>query len=81
MGRANAEAKPDNERKQVRELELENESMKKQLVESNTKTAEAKSQAEQLLAVMAGNYKKAYTLEMRPFGTYRHMLMTPVGTC
>ena len=48
----------DNERKQVRELELGNESMKKQLVESNTKTAEAKQQAEQLLAVMAGNYKK-----------------------
>ena len=58
-GRANAEAQLDNERKRVRELELEDESMKKQLVESNTKTAEAKQQAEQLLAVMAGNYKKA----------------------
>ena len=49
----------DNARKGVRGLELENESMKKQLVESNTKTAEAKQQAKQLLAVMAGNYKKA----------------------
>ena len=45
--------------------------MKKQLVESNTKTAEAKEQAEQLLAVMAGNYKEAWRLEMRPFGTWR----------
>ena len=59
MGRATAEALLDNERKRVRELELENESMKKQLVESNTETAEAKQQAEHLLAVMAGNYKKA----------------------
>ena len=59
VGRATAEAQLDNERKPVRELELENESMKKQLVESNTKTAEAKQQAEQLLAVMAGTYKKA----------------------
>ena len=58
-GRANAEARLDNERTRVTELELEIESMKKQLVESNTKTAEAKQQAEQLLAVMAGNYKKA----------------------
>ena len=33
--------------------------MKKQLVESNTKTAEAKQQAEHLSAVMPGNYKKA----------------------
>ena len=57
-GRADAEAQLDNERKRVRELELENETMKKQLVESNTKTAEAKQQADQLLAVMAGNYKK-----------------------
>ena len=38
---------------------MENESMKKQLVESNTKTGEAKQQAQQLLAVMAANYKKA----------------------
>ena len=53
-GRTKAEAQLENERKRVRELELENESMK-QLVESNTKTAEAKQQAEQLLAVMAGN--------------------------
>ena len=59
VGRASAEAQLDNERKRVRELELENESMKKQPVESNTKTAEVKQQAEQLLAVMAGNYKKA----------------------
>ena len=58
-GRANAEAQLDNEQKQVRELELENESMKKQLVESNTKTPEARQQAEQLLAVMVGNYQKA----------------------
>ena len=58
-GRANAEAQLDNQRKRVRELELEIKSMKKQLVESNTKTAEAKQHAEQLLAVMAGNYKKA----------------------
>ena len=58
-GRANAEAQLDNKRKRVRELELENESMKKQPVESNTKTAAAKQQAEQLLAVMADNYKKA----------------------
>ena len=58
-GRANAEAQLDNEQKRVRELELENESMKKQLVESNTKIVEAKQQAEQLLAVMAGNCKKA----------------------
>ena len=57
--RANAEVQLDNERKRVRGLERENESMKKQLVESNTKTAEAKQQAEQLLAVMAGNCKKA----------------------
>ena len=35
-GRANAEAQLDNERKRVRDLELENESMKKHLVESNT---------------------------------------------
>ena len=55
----NAEAQLDKERKRVRKLELENESMKKQLVESNTKTAEAKQQAEQVLVVMAGNYKKA----------------------
>ena len=48
----------DNERKHVRELELESESMKKQLVASNTKTAEAKQQAEELLAVMTGNYKR-----------------------
>ena len=53
------EAQLDNERKRVRELELENESMIKQLVESKTKTAEAKQQAEQVLAVMVGNYKKA----------------------
>ena len=56
-GRANAEAQLDNERKRVRELE--NESIKKQLAESNTKTVEAKQQADQLLAVMAGNYKNA----------------------
>ena len=59
MGRANAKAQLGDERKRVSDLELENESMKKQLVESNTKTAEAKQQAEQLLAVMAGSYKKA----------------------
>ena len=59
VGRATAEAELDNEQKRVTELELENESMKKQLVESNTKTAEAKQQAEQLLAVMAGNCNKA----------------------
>ena len=58
-GRANAEAQLDNERKRVRELELDNESMKKQPVESNTKTVEAKQQAEQLLAVMGGNCKRA----------------------
>ena len=58
-GRANAEAQLNNERKRVKELEPENESMKQQLVESNTKTAEAKQKAEQPLAVMAGNYKKA----------------------
>ena len=34
-------------------------SIKKQLVESNTKTAQAKQQAEQVLVVMASNYKKA----------------------
>ena len=45
-GRANAEAQLDNERKRVRELELENESMKKQLVESRSKTVEAKQHAE-----------------------------------
>ena len=59
MGRATAEAQLDNERKRVGELEFQNERMKEQLVESNTKTAEAKQQVEQLLAVMAGNYKKA----------------------
>ena len=37
--RANAEAQLDNERKRVKELELEKESMKEQLVENNTKTA------------------------------------------
>ena len=58
-GRANAEAQLNNERKRVRELELQNESIKKQLVERNTKTAEAKQHAEQLLAVMAGNCKNA----------------------
>ena len=58
-GQASAEAQLDNERKRVRELELENESIKKQLADSNTKTVEAKQQAEQPLAVMAGNYKKA----------------------
>ena len=58
-GRANAEAWLDNERKRVKELEVQNESIKKQLVESNTKTAEAKQEAKQLLAVMAGNYKEA----------------------
>ena len=41
-GRANTEAQLDNERKRVTELELENGSVKKQLVESNTKDAEAK---------------------------------------
>ena len=45
-GRANPKAHLDNERKRIRELELENESIKKQLVESNSKTAEAKQQAE-----------------------------------
>ena len=59
MGRANAKAQLDNEGIRVRELELENENMKKQLLESYTKTAEAKQKAEQLLALMAGNYKKA----------------------
>ena len=54
-GGANAEAQLDNQGTWVRELELE----KKQLVESNTKGAEAKQRAKQLLAVMAGNYKKA----------------------
>ena len=58
-GRVNAEAQLDIERKRVKDLELENESVKKQPFESNTKTAEAKQQAEQLLVVMAGNYKKA----------------------
>ena len=58
-GRGNAEAQWDNEQKRIRELELENESIKKQLMESNTKTTETKQQAKQLLAVMAGNYKKA----------------------
>ena len=58
-GLANAEAHFDNERNRVRELELETQSLKKQLVESNTKTAEAKQHAEQLLAVIAGSYKKA----------------------
>ena len=41
------------------ELELKNESIKRQLAESYTKTTEAKQRAEQLLAVMAGIYKKA----------------------
>ena len=58
-GWANTEAHSDNERKRVRELELENESVQQPLVESNTKTVEAKHQAAQLMAVMAGNYKKA----------------------
>ena len=58
-GRANAEAQLDNEQKRVKGLKLKNESTKKQPVESNTKTAEAKHQAKELLAVMAGNYKKA----------------------
>ena len=35
------------------------ERMKKQLVESNTKTAEAMQLSEQLMAVMARKYKKA----------------------
>ena len=56
--RATAETELVGARKRVRELEEENESMKGQLVESNTKTTEAKQQAEQLLAVMAENYKK-----------------------
>ena len=46
-------------------------SIKKQMVESNTKTAEGKQQAEQLLAVMAGKSNKAKALEMRPLGTWR----------
>ena len=54
--------------------------MKKQLVESNTKTAKAKQQAAQLLAVMAGNCKKALALETRSFGTWRRDLLAPVGT-
>ena len=58
-GRVNAEAQLDNERKRVKELELENEIIKKQVVESNLKTAEAKQQAEQLLAMIAGYYNKA----------------------
>ena len=58
-GQANGGAWLENGRKWVRELELENESIKKQLVENNTKTAKAKQQVEHLLAVMAGNYKKA----------------------
>ena len=57
--RGNAETQLENERKRVREWELEHESMKKQLVESNTETAEAKQYAERLLAVVVGNYKKA----------------------
>ena len=57
--RATFEAQLDNKRKRAKELELENESIKKQPVESNTKTAEAKQQPEQLLAMMAGSYKKA----------------------
>ena len=73
-GRANAEAHLDNERKQVKELEMENESIKKELVESNTNTAKAKPHAEQLLAllvVMAGNYKNVWNLEIRPVGSRR----------
>ena len=70
-GRANAEAHMDNKRKRVGELDLENESIKKQLLVSNTKTDEANQQAEQLFALMAGNYKKAYALEMRRVGTWR----------
>ena len=58
-GWANAEAQLDNERKRVSDWELENESMKKQLLEGNTKSGEAKQQAEKLLSVMAGNYKNA----------------------
>ena len=53
-GRANAQAQFDKEQKRVRQLDLENESMKKQLLESNTKSAEAKQHAEQLLAGMWG---------------------------
>ena len=58
-GRANAEAQLDHELIRVKKSELENESIKKQPVESNTKIAEAKQQSEELLAVMAGNYKRA----------------------
>ena len=41
-GQANAEVQLENERKRVGELEPENEIIKKQPVESNTKNAEAK---------------------------------------
>ena len=69
-GRANAEAQLDNERKRVKDLEPENESIKKQPVESNNNTAEKKKQqAEQLLGVMEDNYKKAWAPEMRHVGT------------
>ena len=46
-GWAKAKAHLHNERKRARKLELENESIKKELVESNTKTVEAKQQAAQ----------------------------------
>ena len=49
----------DNEWTQVTQLELGNHSIKKQLVESDTKTTERKQKVEQLLAMMPGNYKKA----------------------
>ena len=49
----------DNERKRLMELEAGNDGIKKPLVESNTKTAEAKQQAERLLVMVVGNYKKA----------------------
>ena len=58
-GRANAEAQLDNEPKRGRGLELENESIKKQLLYSNTKTVEAKQQAQQVVAMIEGKCKKA----------------------
>ena len=45
-GWATAEAELDNAWKRLRELEVENESIKKQLVESSTKDAKAKHHTE-----------------------------------
>ena len=72
-GRATAGAKLNNARQRLRELVVEYENMNRRLVKSNAIVVETKQQVGQLLAVMVGNYKKAYALENRRGTTWRHL--------